>query len=275
MPSRMILCLAMLAVGACSSAADSDEATGANAKAIVTGDAPAESSATAVAASTQEGVKVSEKTDLYSFDFAYPAQAAAIPELKAKFDKVLETNRSKLMAEAREAQADAKEMDFPYHPYAEGTEWLVVADTPRFLSLSAAIYTYTGGAHPNHGSTSLVWDREAGQELKPIEFFVAPDSFMQAVQQRYCAALDKERAKRLGDRAGEGSGIFSECPKVGELTVLLGSSNGKTFNRIGLIADPYVAGSYAEGSYDITVPVDAAVLAAVKPEYAAAFSVMR
>jgi hypothetical protein len=54
--------------------------------------------------------------------------------------------------------------------------------------------------------------------------------------------------------------------------VLLGSSDKQRFNRIGLIAAPYVAGSYAEGPYEITLPVTPAVLAAVKPEYKAAFA---
>jgi len=54
--------------------------------------------------------------------------------------------------------------------------------------------------------------------------------------------------------------------------VLLGSSDRKAFNRIGLLAAPYVAGSYAEGTYEVTLPVTPAVLQAVKPEYKAAFA---
>jgi hypothetical protein len=57
--------------------------------------------------------------------------------------------------------------------------------------------------------------------------------------------------------------------------VLLGSSNKRRFNRIGLIASPYVAGSYAEGQYEVTLPVTPKVLAAVKPEYKAAFALGR
>ena len=171
------------------------------------------------------------------------------------------------MAQARAAEADAKEMGFPYHPYAEGTEWKVVADTPRFLSLSAAFYTYTGGAHPNHGSSALVWDRETGNGLKPIAMFASLEALSEAVAQDYCTALNRQRAERNGEPIGSGGGMFSQCPEIGELTVLLGSSSGKSFDRIGLIADPYVAGSYAEGTYEVTLPVNAAILAVVRPEY--------
>ena len=67
--------------------------------------------------------------------------------------------------------------------------------------------------------------------------------------------------------------MFGKCPKISELTELLGSSNRQRFDRIGLIADPYVAGSYAEGTYETTLPVTAAILRIVKPGYRAVFAV--
>ena len=51
------------------------------------------------------------------------------------------------------------------------------------------------------------------------------------------------------------------------------SSNRRAIDRLGLLVGPYVAGAYAEGSYDITLPVTPAVLKAVKPEYRGAFAV--
>ena len=43
----------------------------------------------------------------------------------------------------------------------------------------------------------------------------------------------------------------------------------------GPVADPYVAGSYAEGRYEIRLPVTAAFVAALKPEYRASFEAQR
>ena len=77
---------------------------------------------------------------------------------------------------------------------------------------------------------------------------------------------------RRGPEGESAIAEFGECPPIKDLTVLLGSSNGRKFNRIGLVADPYVAGPYAEGNYDITVPVTAEVLEAVRPAYKDAFA---
>ena len=69
--------------------------------------------------------------------------------------------------------------------------------------------------------------------------------------------------------------IFDECIDPVKSTVILGSSNKQTFDRIGILVAPYEAGPYAEGDYEVTLPVTQAVLAAVKPEYRAAFSLKR
>ena len=69
------------------------------------------------------------------------------------------------------------------------------------------------------------------------------------------------------------SNTFGKCPTLKELTLLLGSSTRRRIDRIGLIADPYVAGSYAEGAYEVTLPVTPTILRAVAPRYRAAFAV--
>ena len=69
--------------------------------------------------------------------------------------------------------------------------------------------------------------------------------------------------------------MFDNCPGLDEATVLVGSSNGNTFDRIGIYFGPYVAGPYAEGAYELDFDVTASVIDAVKPAYAGAFSVRR
>ncbi|MHA6334389.1 DUF4163 domain-containing protein [Qipengyuania sp. CAU 1752] len=217
-------------------------------------------------------VAVEENSDLYSFDYAYPEPAAAIPELREHLDEEMKAARDRLIRSARMGRAEARENGFPYNAFAEGTEWKVVADTPRFLSLSASQYSYTGGAHPNYGSSSLIWDRETDRLLQPLDLFTSPTALTNAIEGRYCEALDAERVKRRGEELDAVDNPFDACPAVKKLTVLLGSSSGKRFDRIGLIADPYVVGPYAEGAYEITLPVTSAVLAAVRPAYRDAFA---
>jgi hypothetical protein len=60
----------------------------------------------------------------------------------------------------------------------------------------------------------------------------------------------------------------NQCPALSELTLALADrdSNGR-FDHVEVIADPYVAGSYAEGAYTVTLPLTATMLARLRPEF--------
>lgn len=205
-------------------------------------------------------------------DFAYnwPAEVSAVPPLVRRFT----AERDKLLADQKtEWQSALKE--FAGQDCAgcvnrafEKT-WEVVADLPRFLSLSASFYEYSGGAHGNGAFDALVWDRRARTAIDPKAMF-DPAALQKALGPLWCARLKAERQKRLGENYSDDG--FFPCPPVKDLTVLVGSSDKRRFNRIGLLAAPYVAGSYAEGSYEVTLPVTPQVIAAVRPAYRAAFA---
>ncbi|MFW2851590.1 DUF4163 domain-containing protein [Sphingomonas sp. TX0543] len=213
-------------------------------------------------------------TQDYKFTYSYPAEAARIPALRGWLEADKAKLRASIATDAAEGRRAARKGGYPFNAYEAQKTWKVVTDTPRFLSLSGDVYSFTGGAHGNPGSLTLVWDKSAGRPLDPKAIFLSSAALQAAVSQPYCAKLDAERTARRGARPA-GDDMFSQCPKVGDLTVLLGSSNRKRIDRIGLIADPYVAGPYAEGAYEVTLPVTPAVLRAVKPAYRAAFSIGR
>ena len=205
------------------------------------------------------------------FSYAWPAEVSAVPALVQRFT----AERDKLLAEQKTEWAEAV-AEFAGQDCVACTNrsfeksWEVVSDLPRFLSLSASFYAYTGGAHGNGAYDALIWDREAKAAMDPKALFVSEAALQDALGDAWCKALKAERMKRMGaDFSDDG---FFGCPAITDLTLLLGSSDKQRFNRIGLLAAPYVAGSYAEGTYEVTLPVTRQVLAAVKPEYKAAFA---
>ena len=231
------------------------------------GDAPAGAAADAVV------FENNDKRGEYVREFAYnwPAEVAAVPALVSRFT----AERDAALAEQKQDFEDALRefagqdcIGCINRAYAK--EWAVVADLPRFLSLSASTYMFTGGAHPNGTFDALMWDREAGKALTAEDLFTSQADLQKVLAPGWCAALRKERNKRLEQDYGEDETF--PCPPIKELVVLPGSAGKQAFDRIGLLAAPYVAGSYAEGSYEVTLPVTPAVIAAVKPEYRAYFA---
>lgn len=205
------------------------------------------------------------------FAYSWPAQVSAVPALVERLTAERDTLLAEQKADWDESLREFGDTDCTgcVNRAFEKT-WEVVADLPRFLSLSASFYAYTGGAHGNSAHDALVWDREAKAAFDPKAMFRSPEALQGALGDGWCRALKAERTARLGADYSEDS-IFT-CPPIADLTVLVGSTDRRSFDRIGLIAAPYVAGSYAEGAYEVTLPVNAAVLAAVRPEYAAAFA---
>lgn len=207
----------------------------------------------------------------YAFSYSYPAEAARVPALRTWLDADRAAVRAKLARDAASGRADAKRSGYPFHPYEAQTSWKLVTETPRFVSLSGQVYTFSNGAHGYTGSTATVWDKAQRRRFAPKDAFALP-ALETAIAPSYCAQLKAQRAQRLGEAVGPGD-VFAKCPPLKDLTVLLGSSDGQRINRIGLIADPYVAGSYAEGPYEVTLPVTPVILRTVKPAYRAGFAI--
>jgi hypothetical protein len=230
--------------------------------------------ATATATAASNGARsVAEETDDFLFEYSYPAEVGEIPELAALIDARLARQREELAREAESARREARANGFPYNKHSFSSEWQVVASIPGWLSLSESIATYTGGAHGMTGLNSLVWDKEAGKAMDAIALFTSPAALEAALGDRFCDGLDRERAKRRGAPVpADSDDQFDQCPGIGELEVLVGSSNGRTFNRLTLYAGPYVAGPYVEGAYEVDINIDRAILDVVRPEFREAFS---
>jgi len=217
---------------------------------------------------------VAEETGDFLFEYSYPEEAGDIPELAALLGDRLDEVRADIAAQSAAGREAAHDDGFPFNKYSSSTAWQVVANTPRFLSLSSNIESYTGGAHGNYGFGALVWDREAGKALEPEGFFTSLDALDDILAETFCEQLNAERAKRRRQPVEEGSEeMFDACVPLSDTTILLGSAGGKAFNRIGVQVGPYVAGPYAEGSFEFTFPVTPAMLEVVKEEYRSAFAV--
>jgi hypothetical protein len=256
------LLIAALALAACQSQSDADNAAEAQPSKTAAATAP-----TAPAAAR----KVEEKSDLLEFSYSWPAEAAAIPGLNKQIEEELGRDRVEATATAREDKASREGSDFFAHSLSK--EWKVSGNTPRLLSLVAEMSSFTGGAHPNTYYESMMWDRKTAELAAPEDLFANAARSMAEISKRYCKALDDQRAEKRGERLPPSPDDFlTACPPLSEQPLVLADSNGNgRFDTIQVWLAPSVAGPYAEGNYQIDLQIDAALLAALKPEYRASF----
>ena len=195
-----------------------------------------------------------------------PAEVANYPALHTMlYDREV----AGLRTFAAKAEADRKASDgkYPWRPYNRQSQWFLAADAAPLVALRALWFEDTGGAHPNHGGASLLWDAAANREIQPKALF-RPDADMTALDKAICDAVAQAKTRREG--ATPLNDMFS-CPKWSQ-TVLVPAPS-VTPGKIGgltAIIDPYVVGPYSEGDYEVTVPVSA-FQDLLAPAYAGAF----
>lgn len=266
MRGTIFIALAALASGACNAEPEASDHK-AN---------PVQATAPSAIAPEGKPVVLKSETPLINWEVSWPAEVNAIPALERLIREPGELALTEYSKAAREDKAQRAKDGYDFNPYEYSVTVEVAGQTPRLLSLTREWMEYTGGAHPNHGTESILWDKGASARLS-FDALLGGGSgmFERLYRDVYCAALTAERAKRrVGlDATADPDNPFDQCPRFGELHIVpKGPAKGGPMTTILFHADPYVAGPYVEGDYDIELPVSAAFVAALKPEYRASFA---
>jgi hypothetical protein len=152
-------------------------------------------------------------------------------------------------------------------PYVRRLSWTLTAVTPGLISLKGAWFDDTGGAHPDHGSQTRLWDRYHSQWLLQADLF-RPDADLAPLDAALCRAVTAVKAARMGPTDPRSW----TCPRWADSqAVLIPSVRPYRAGGIMFLFDPYVIGAYAEGDY--AVPVALSVFQAdLAPAWAAEFA---
>lgn len=221
-------------------------------------------------------VSLDSSTPLLEWHVAWPAEVSAFPTLERLIRAPAEKAQVDYAKEAAEDKAEREKQGFPWvGAYQYSVDVTVAGDTPRLLSLAREWSEFTGGAHPNHGTEGILWDRKEWRRLTADELFSGGEpAFAALVSGAYCTALDRQRAEKRGSemQIREADSPFNQCPKLSELAIIPQGPKGGALGKLLFHADPYVAGPYSESDYDVELPVSAAMIAAMKPEFRASFA---
>ncbi|MBW0144705.1 PdaC/SigV domain-containing protein [Sphingomicrobium clamense] len=217
-----------------------------------------------------EAVDMRVEDERIDFRFAYPKAAAAIPRLKIMLDDKADRARREIVRAAENEAEMRAELGGTPVPMRSHTVYEVLGNHRRFLSLLATIETYTGGAHGNRGTSSLFWDRVTEKPVDAAVLFGNADGRDNALRKEFCEKLAAERRQRVGDVPDDS--MFADCPDLDAITIVPvdGDGDGR-FKIVRLIADPYVAGSWAEGEYRIDLAMLPDRVAAIAEPYRESF----
>ena len=92
----------------------------------------------------------------------------------------------------------------------------------RYVSIIRGDYEYTGGAHPNSSSNTILWDRSAGKRISIRPFFTETADngpTLKAMRLGVIASLKAEKKARGAEGLDEGAidGIEAKLLKIGPI----------------------------------------------------------
>ena len=209
-------------------------------------------------------IHVSEETDRIDYELTVPAEAVALPRLTARLTRDAREARASTLTQQADYARDLP--DAGNKTFGVQHNWRTVGQTDRLLSLVLDVTGYTGGAHGSAGTVPLLWDRQADGEVPLAALFTSKDKALATLRPQYCRALDKAREEKSGTPVVRDGTPFTDCPPFSDLTIVPAGSVGGKFSRILLISDPYLAGSWAEGDYEIELPIPKAMVPFIRPE---------
>ena len=221
-----------------------------------------------------KAVRTERVSGALEFSYEWPVKADQIAGLRAflrsDMEKTFVEARSNAAADSRQAHAN----HYPFRQHSYSMAWDLEGETARLVSLEGALAFDTNGAHPNSATKALLWDSSSGQRISVAGLFSAANRLEQVTRAGFCRALDAERLRR---REGEHlEGDFAKCPQYKELSIIpVDRNHNHRFDQVSFVASPYVAGPYVEGEYDISLPVTAPLIAALKVVYRASFEAQR
>jgi len=196
-----------------------------------------------------------------------PAAAAAAPALYAKLYSEGVNDLDAFADGAKEGYEELKAAGSPIQAFERELKWEVAAETPRLLGLELTEYENTGGAHPNAMLGALVWDKQTGKALKPLDL-MRSDANSLKLDAMVCDAIHAAKKERTGSEELQPD---QRCPVFADTKVTLAPSTvpGKA-GGIQVLFSPYEIGPWVEGAYDLSFPISR-LSGDINPAYAAEF----
>ena len=135
------------------------------------------------------------------------------------------------------------------------------AQAAHYVSIVRNISTYEGGAHPNPGIDTLLWDTQSGKmtNIRPFFFEFADNgptlaTLAQKIRLAMVAAKKKNGIDDVDPDKDEWlSSIKPQITNIGGIALAPSTEAGKSSGFIAYFG-PYMAGSYAEGTYSVFIP---------------------
>jgi hypothetical protein len=211
------------------------------------------------------------------FDPAFSEHPRAFAEVRRRAEAAM----AELADVARDAHAEWREGGeaWPWHGYDLWMHWRISWSGNGHVSALNSISSYSGGAHPNRGFESLLWNALEASETGLADLFEDAADGSPAMTALHGAVIEdllRQKREHLGEHFDEArerdlllNGLAPAVDAFPSVT-LAPSTEPEKAGGLLVYYGPYHVGSYVEGAYRVLVP-QSLFAAHLAPDWAAHF----
>ena len=138
--------------------------------------------------------------------------------------------------------------------YGISQDMVLAFASPDMMSVRSYYWTFTGGAHGNGGVSNFNIDMASGGMLEIVDFF-SEDAAAELAQSCREQLIAEKRRRNGGEPYDPAADDFLKDGIIAEHIATI-SRWSFAAGKASVSFDPYAIGSYAEGQYDCTYPMD-------------------
>ncbi|CAN5171465.1 RsiV family protein [soil metagenome] len=213
-----------------------------------------------------------------------PASVAHAPVLHDRLYRGEVKGLTKFVADAASGRRDEPKAFRELGAWEDQIDYALTLETPRLMGLRREEYVDTHGAHPNHPSGGIVFDKATNTRVRALDL-LRPGADIKTLDRALCDAARAAKRERADGDWNEKEDTNFSCPTwrglylngkllQGGDPVQFTLAPGTVKDRAGgliFVYSPYELGAYVEGGYDLVLPL-AVLRDALKPEYAGEFA---
>jgi hypothetical protein len=199
----------------------------------------------------QMGLILEEKTDKTNIKVTYPYQVIEYPEIFEFLKKKVETIKKDNGFEDQDI-----ELGMSGYPWSLNIDMSNYVSGENAASILGYVFSFTGGAHPNHSYFSVKFDKNSQDMIKFTDLFDKTDTALNEISSYVIAEIKKQKSERLNEKISDDEWLVEGAgPDLKNYSIFVFVIDGKSkIEGLKFIYPPYQVGPYVEGEYEVTVP---------------------
>ena len=197
------------------------------------------------------GLVIDEKTDKMNINVTYPYKVLEYPKIFKYLENKVDTEKD-----------DNGFNDVDIDLGMSGQPWTLNVDMNNFArggdltSILGYVFTFTGGAHPNHSFFSVTFDTESEKILTFNDIFDNEQEALDTISNFAIKDILEQKSERMNEKITEDEWVVEGAgPNLKNygIFVIVPDSDSR-IGGVKFIFPPYKLGAYVEGTYEVVVP---------------------